>query len=430
MTKSRRPRRWCRPAGKDDPGGRWPAYFAAVAGRSREERLVLGAMSGTSSDGVTVALVCTRGQALDRQVRLQAYRTVPYPRALRDLVFRLYPPNVFDGATLARAMVGVTEAFAAAVCELLEHAGTAAGSVHLLSVHGPTLYYEPPGPDNAGRGAFVELMEPSLLAELTGIPVLSDLRSADLAAGGLGAPLSAFADLVLFRHPERGRIIQNVGGIANPTVIGPGASWDTLLCFDTGPGNVLIDGVVSIITGGAEAFDRDGERAARGHVHEGLLAELMAHPYIHRPPPKTTGREVFGLPMARELVCKARALGLTDDDLVATVTAYTAESIAFQYRRFVFPRFPIHEVFLTGGGASNPTLRRMLAERLPGLEVKLLDQLGMPSEAREAVIWAVLGDESALGLPANVPSTSGASHPAILGKLAPGRRFSPGGSRP
>lgn len=402
---------------------RWPLYLAEVAASPARPRLVLGAMSGTSSDGVTVALVETAGYGLERRVKLVSYRTFDYPPDLRRRIFELYPPNRFDAGTLLRMALDMAAAFADAVTALLKEAGVDAARVHLLSVHGPTLYYEPPGPDNQGRGGFLELMEPALLAELTGIPVLSDLRSADLAAGGHGAPLSVFVDFVLFRHPSRGRIIQNIGGIANPTVIAAGATWDDLLCFDTGPGNMVIDAVVAILTDGAETFDRDGVRAARGRVSRRLLDELMAHPYLRKAPPKTTGREVFGVPFAKEVIERGRQLGLSDDDLVATVTAFTAESIAFNYEQFVFPRVRVDEVILTGGGANNPTLRRMLQERLPHVEVKTLDELGMPSEAREAVIWAVLGDESVLGYPANVPVTSGARHPAILGKFTPGPRF-------
>lgn len=406
---------------------RWPEHLAGAAERPERPRLVVGAMSGTSSDGVTVALVETWGYALGRSVRLLAHRTFPYRADLRQRIFELYPPGRFDAGTLLRTALDVAEAFADAVNVLLQEAGVAAHRVHLLSVHGPTLFYTPPEAHDGRRGGFLELMEGALLAELTGIPVLCDLRSADLAAGGHGAPLSVFGDFVLFRHPSRGRIIQNVGGIANPTVIPAGATWDQLMCFDTGPGNVLIDAVVSIVTLGAETYDRDGGRAARGRVSQELLAELMAHPYIRRPPPKTTGRELFGVPFAEGIVARGRRLGLSDDDLVATVTAFTAESIAFNYRQFVLPRVKVDEVYLTGGGALNPTLRRMLAERLPGLEVKTLEALGIPSEAREAVIWAVLGDESALGYPANVPATSRARHPAILGKFIPGPRFAPSG---
>lgn len=404
----------------------WPQAVAAIAAEPDRERLVLGAMSGTSSDGVTVALIRTRGRGLERWAQLVAYRTDSYPEGLRRRIFELYPPGRFEAATWLRAALELADAFAESALALLREAGVAPGEVHLLSAQGPIVYYQPPDPATGARGGVLELMEPARLAEATGIPVLCDLRSADLAAGGAGAPLSVFGDFVLFRHPERGRIIQNIGGIANPTVIPAGAGWEDLLCFDTGPGNVLIDAVVSAITDGVEAYDRDGVRAARGRVDLELLAELMAHPYIHRAPPKTTGREVFGVPFARDVLARGRRRGLGDDDVVATVTAFTAESIAFNYRQHVLPHWRIDEVYLTGGGASNPTLVRMLRDRLPGLEVRPIEDLGMPSQAREAAIWAMLGDESLLGLPSNIPATSGARHPAILGKWVPGPRWLPG----
>ena len=263
----------------------------------------------------------------------------------------------------------------------------------------------------------MEVGEAAMIAERTGAPVICDLRPSDVAAGGHGAPLSAYADYALFVDPACGRAIQNIGGIANVTFIPPAASLNDILSFDTGPGNMVIDGVVQQLTDGRSLFDEDGMCAAQGMVHEALLAELMQHPYLQKHPPKTTGREDFGEPFVGHVLDRARALGLADDDIVATVTAYTAECIQLHYQRELLPRGRLDEMILYGGGAHNKTLLGMIQERIAPIRVRRHEEFGIPGDAREAVTWIILGDETLAGHAGNVPSASGAKHRVVLGKI-------------
>lgn len=227
-----------------------------------------------------------------------------------------------------------------------------------------------------------------------------------------------YGDLVLLRHPQRGRLLQNIGGIGNCTVLPAGAGPDDVAGFDTGPGNMVIDRVVQRLTDGRLAYDADGALAAQGAPSEGLLAELLAHPYFLQPPPKSTGRELFGSDYAAELLARAASLGLSAADTAATVTALTARSIEGALRRFVLPQVRIDEVIVSGGGARNRTLMRMLAERLPEQRVIDSGELGIPGDAKEAVLFAMLGYHFLLGIPNSLPSVTGASRAAVMGKLA------------
>lgn len=395
------------------------ARYRAEPGRPR---LVVGLMSGTSGDGIGAALVETSGVGAERQAKLLAHSENPFPPQLRQQLFDLYPPRRFSGEELMRAHLALGKALAQAATHLLEGAGVPTSRVFVVGVHGPTLYHLLPEAEGDEAG-FFDLGEAAIVAEELGVPVVSDLRVADCAAGGRGAPLSAFVDFVLFRDPEVGRSVQNIGGIANVTPLYPDTRLETLISYDTGPGNMVIDAVVERISGGRERFDRDGRRAAAGRVHAGLLADLMDHPYFRRVPPKTTGREEFGSVFAERVFSLAAKHGVEGNDLVATVTGLTVSAIAESYRQHLLPRGRIDEMILYGGGARNLTLVRMLREALPELKIRLHSEYGVPEEAREALTWAVLADESALGYPANVPSVSGARHRVVLGKLSIGPAF-------
>jgi anhydro-N-acetylmuramic acid kinase len=370
-------------------------------------------MCGTSHDGVSAAVIETRGYGQQRETRLVHHLVYPYPDTLRNRLFALFPPNGFTAVDLAHLHRDLGMLLSEAALEVTRRADRDPSELASIAVQAPTLYHEPP---DRGLGVHLEVGEAALISERTGAPVVADLRPSDVAAGGHGAPLSAFVDHVLFSHPRLGRAIQNIGGIANVTFLPPGSDLDGVLAFDTGPGNMVMDGVVRALTDGREAFDRDGRRAARGQVQEPLLAELMTHPYLRRRPPKTTGREDFGDPFVELVLKRAREVAMSEDDLLATVTAYTAECIRLHYERELLPRARLDEVVLYGGGARNPTLVGMLRERLR-VPIRLHEEFGIPGEAREAVTWAILGDESLAGRPANVPAATGARHPAVLGKV-------------
>ena len=377
---------------------------------------VIGLMSGTSLDGIDAALVSFEGDVSDLCWSLDAFVTVPYDDERRDRIHRA----IVDGnaAVLCRLHADLGEWLAEAALRVCEEAGVAPESVDLIGSHGQTVWHEPPTPDR--RGATLQLGDAATIAERTGISVVSDFRVRDVAAGGEGAPLVPWVDRVLFAVPGRSRILQNIGGMANLTWIPPRGDPAPILAFDTGPGNALIDAAVALATGGLETYDRDGAWARRGKVREELLAELLANPFFDRPPPKSTGREVFGRPFVEALVRRERPESVEDwADLVATLTALTAESIAGAIDRWVAPR-PIDEVVLTGGGAHNAVLKEMIEARLAPVPVRGGDALGIDPDAKEAVAFAALAWAHVTRVPGNVPEATGAAGPRILGSYTPG----------
>ncbi len=374
----------------------------------KHTRRVIGLMSGTSADGVDAALVQISGAGSTLQARVERFHTTPYAPALREALFRLFAPDA-PVSEVCGMNFRLGRVFAEAALDLISRAGISRGEVDLVASHGQTVCHR-------GGEYTMQLGEPAVIAELTGLPVAANFRPRDIAAGGQGAPLTPYADWALLRHPERARAVQNIGGIANVTYLPAGAGPEEVIGFDLGPGNMLIDGVARAVSGGDIGCDRDGEMAARGTVDADLLDWLMGHEFISRPPPKSAGREEFGDAFLQEVVARARASGVWGDDLAATVTAFTVESIVDGYRRFLEPRGEIDEVIVGGGGRYNPTLCRMLAARLPG---RLLthEDLGLSSEAKEALAFAVLGNETMLGRPANLPSVTGARRAVALGEI-------------
>ncbi len=392
------------------------------------ERLVVGLMSGTSVDAIDVALVriapIAGGER--RRVALIAQSATPFAPALREAIFDLFPPNTGTIARLAQLDVLLGEAFAAATRDLLAGAGVAPGEVDLIGSHGQTVYHAPhPQPSGGALPAVpvtVQIGSGAIIAARTGITTVYDFRPSDLALGGEGAPLVPYVDYLIFGDDES-LAIQNIGGIGNVTVIARDQGPAGLYAFDTGPGNMLIDALAVATSGGARQYDTDGLLAASGTVSAALLADALEDGYFARQPPKSTGREEFGLPYAAEFRAKGRSLGLSDADLLATATALTARTIADAYRRFILPQTPLDAVLLCGGGAHNPTLRRMLAAELAPLPVGNVEERGLSADAKEAIAFAVLAYETAHGRPGTLPSTTGTSRPAILGSIAPGARF-------
>jgi anhydro-N-acetylmuramic acid kinase len=380
---------------------------------------VIGLMSGTSLDGVDAALVEFEGESeLDVRWALRAFVTVPFEREQRAQIHDALVAGSAASLCWLHAQLG--EWFAAAALAVCEEAGVRPEEVDLIGSHGQTVWHQPPA--DGRRGATLQLGDPATIAERTGIAVVSDFRSRDVAAGGEGAPLVPFADRLLFSAPGRRRVLQNVGGMANVTWLPPRGDPAPLLAFDTGPGNALIDAAVELATGGRETFDRDGRWAARGRVDEGLLAELLAHPFFEREPPKSTGREVFGRPFVEALVERVRPEGEEEwANLIATLTALTAQSVVRAYRRWVLPR-GADEVFVSGGGARNPVLFGMLTKELAPLPVYPGERLGVDPDAKEAVAFAALAWAHVRGIPGNVPEATGAAGARVLGSYTPGRR--------
>jgi anhydro-N-acetylmuramic acid kinase len=313
----------------------------------------------------------------------------------------------------------IGEWFAQAAEAAMQAAGLKAADIHLIGSHGQTVYHSLDA--NTPVRSTLQIGEAAVIAERTGISVVADFRVADVAAGGQGAPLVSYVDWLLLRHPSRTRGVQNIGGIGNVTYLPLGEDPDQVLSFDTGPGNMLIDYAAQQASQGALTYDVDGRLGSQGQVSMRLLDVLMSHPYLEMPLPKTTGREQFGEFYGEEIWGKALQMGLSGPDVVATLTAFTAASIATSYRRFL-PTMP-DEVILGGGGANNPVLVERLRRDLSPAAVLRQEDLGFSSDAKEAVAFAVLAYETLHGRPGNLPSCTFARHPVVMGKIVPGRIF-------
>lgn len=387
---------------------------------TKYSRRIIGLMSGTSLDAIDVAMVRIEKHGPTAKVKLEHFREFPYPPKIRSVVRELFDPKRARIDDICRYDFILGEVFAAAVLRLLKETRIKAESVDLIASAGQTIWHDPElsivepdvdwidGPLQT-RSTFA-IGQSAVIAERTGIITVGDLRVRDIAAGGQGAPLVPYFDWVLLRHKSRGRCIQNIGGIGNVTYIPPKANWDQVIAFDTGPGNMIIDELAWVATNGRQTYDVDGALGEIGKVRDELLDRWMSDPYFAKSPPKTTGRELFGAQFAKRITEESPDIDI--HDLIATATALTAESIARAYRDFVQPLGPIHEVMLAGGGAKNPTLVRMIQERMP--KRKLL--IYKASEAKEAMAMAMIANDSVVGLVTNVAGATG-GRPTVLGKI-------------
>jgi len=381
-----------------------------VSLQKKPVRFVIGLMSGTSCDGIEAALVRLKGSGAATAMKLIEHRSFPYPDKLRDRLLRDY----HDAKEVCLLNFELGERLAEAAKALIVVAEKQGDAVDFIASHGHTVAHFPP-PKNEAVGT-LQIGEAAVIAERTGLLVVSDFRPRDMAAGGQGAPLVTYPDWVLFQKPGRTVACLNIGGIANFTVVTE--AFEQVVAFDTGPGNMIIDGTVRLLSKGVKTMDRDGKSAARGKVIGEYLDYLLGHAYFDRVPPKSTGREEFGLtPYLRDAVAARRQHGF--DDLVRTATEAVAKSIAEAYRRFVMPRYNVDHVIVGGGGALNKTLMKLLCKELGEVRVFTTDQYGMPIAARESIAFAILGNEAVWGRPANAPQATGANRPVILGKFTP-----------
>jgi len=392
--------------------------IAALA--SKPERLIIGIMSGTSADGVDAALVRVRGSGETLAWRLLRHETLEYSLKVRDLILRSSEPGSGDTASLCRLNVLLGELFARAAAHVAGLAGIDLANVDLIGSHGQTVQHLPQPVTITGIQvrSSLQLGEPAVIAERTGVTTVANFRARDLAAGGLGAPLVSYVDYLLFRNRSRGRLVINIGGVASLTAIPASAGPERVLGFDTGPGNMVIDGLVQRTSGGREAFDPDGRHARSGTIRPEILARLLEHPYLKSPPPKSCGREEFGQPLLERIL--GDNPGVPRDDLIATATRFTAESIALACRRFAMPQNVFEEAIVSGGGARNGVLMEHLRAAIPELSIKGSEEYGLPLAAKEAVSFALLANETIRGIPNNLPSATGASRPVVLGTIVPG----------
>ncbi|UED73642.1 anhydro-N-acetylmuramic acid kinase [Brevibacillus sp. DP1.3A] len=394
--------------------------------RAKNEHVLIGLMSGTSLDGIDAALVAIRTdeQGEIEKVTLRDFFYMPYSDDLREWVMNLCSVETARVDQLTAVHYGLSEWYAYAVQQLMQKAGVTTAEVDAVCMHGQTIWHiagRAPFPGPRGMTevrASLQIGELSTLAERTGIPVVGNFRARDLAADGEGAPLVPYADYILFRHPQKGRLLQNIGGIANVTLLPASVAIDQVVAFDTGPGNMIMDQIVQLMTNGQMRYDEGGKLAAGGTVSSVLLEKWLQDPYYQIKPPKSTGREVYGKAFAQELFHDANQLGISQTDLLATVTALTATTIANAYMQFVLPTTKVEEVIVSGGGAHNQTLLAMLQRHLPtGMTVMTAQQFGMPDDAKEAVAFAILGHETLMGRPSNVPSVTGAKRAVPLGNI-------------
>ncbi|GLC29684.1 anhydro-N-acetylmuramic acid kinase AnmK [Clostridium omnivorum] len=379
-------------------------------------KYAVGLMSGTSLDGIDAALVEIEGFAENTEVKLIEFINEKIPEDIKEEIRNSFTLDKSSVELICSLNFKLGYLFADAVKKVCEKAEIPLERLDFIGSHGQTSFHIP-----RAYGSFIkstlQIGEPAVIAYETGTTVVSNFRTMDMAAGGEGAPLVPYTEYLLYKS-DKNRALQNIGGIGNVTILPKNCSLDDMHAFDTGPGNMIMDEVTKRLKG--VSYDKGGEIAAAGKVNEELLEELMKIEYIKAAPPKTTGRELFGSQFVDKLLHKWGYLKA--EDLIATVTAFTAKSIADNYRWFVFEKCPIDEVILGGGGSYNNTLVKMIKEYLPECKVMIQEEIGYSSDAKEAIAFAVLANETLNGSCSNVIGATGAKERVVLGNITPGRR--------
>lgn len=376
---------------------------------------IVGLMSGTSLDGIDAVLVRVRGNGLMTHFQQLAYAEFPFPAGLRALLLKNSIPGTSCVDEIARLNFLLAELYAGAVAKLARRAGISMRNINLIGSHGQTIQHLPRPKRMFGKTirATLQIGDPSVLAAITGIPTIGDFRVADMAVGGQGAPLVPYFDWLVFRSKKYHRLLLNIGGIANITVLPKNCAPEDVVAFDTGPGNMVVDSLMHEFYG--KPFDNDGKTALSGAVSLDLFGRIVKHPYLRRRPPKSTGREEFGEGFVSDLLRLAR--GYDRKDIVATASQFTAFAIYDGYKRFVHKDVMVDEVIVSGGGARNKFFLDELRRYFVGARVRLIDEFGISADAKEALCFAILANESFAGNPGNLPSVTGAERRVILGKI-------------
>ncbi len=382
--------------------------------------LVLGLMSGTSADGIDVALARISGAPPNLNAKLLGHTSVKFPPALRKEILRVAEQQPITTGALSQLNFRVGELFADAALIACRRFHVSPKRISLIGSHGQTIFHQ-------GRAvayfssltaSTLQIGEPSVIAARTGITTVGDFRPADIALGGQGAPLVPYVDYLLYCHEKFGRVALNLGGIANITVLPRACKAQQVFAFDTGPANMLIDALVSHFTRGRQRFDKNARLASQGRSLPALLDGLLRDPYLKLAPPKSTGREYYGRAYLQKLLALGQRHRAKPNDLIRAATIFSALSVVDALNRFVLPKTKIHQLIVSGGGAHNPLILAQLFAALPGIEVLRSSRLGIPEDAKEAFAFALLAYETFHQRPANLPSATGARGPAILGKIS------------
>jgi anhydro-N-acetylmuramic acid kinase len=412
-------------------------------------KLVLGMMSGTSADGIDAALVQISGAPPNLKINLVGHTHQSFPPQIRKEILRVAEQNPLTPGEFSQLHTRLGRIYAQAALAAAKRFRVSPSEIDLIGNHGQTIFHQGQPTNFLGKptASTLQLGDGSIIAAFTGITTVSDFRPADMALGGQGAPLVPFADYALYRHPKLGRVSLNIGGIANLTVIPANAKPSEVFAFDTGPGNMLIDALVQHFTDGRQRYDKNASLARQGHLHRELLTQLLRDPYLKLKPPKSTGREYFGASYVKKILALARRYQLKPNDLLHTVTVFTAASIADAFHRFVLPKHKIHQLIVSGGGASNPLLLERLhvlsvvppqtffaksrnrpvvglpvasPAEYPSQGLSLLSSatFNVPTDAKEALAFAILAHETFHQRPSNIPTATGARGHAILGKIS------------
>ena len=388
----------------------------------KEIRKAVGLMSGTSVDGIDAALVEIAGDPYEGKVRLLEFENTPFPEGVRAQIFELFDTEhaAVDKVGYMNVLLG--ELYAGAAESVVRKAGLAMTEIDYIGSHGQTVYHHPEiiQKDGFPLRYTVQIGEGAVISNRTHIPCVSDFRVADMAAGGQGAPLVPFTEYLLYRSDTKTILLQNIGGIGNITVLPGSCRVEDVYAFDTGPGNMIIDGLVSRFTGGMKSMDEGGRTAEKGRIIPSLLQELCSHDYFNEKPPKSTGREMFGGTYIDHLYGKLLQSGAAYEDALATVTDFTAWAIEDSYVKYILPKHPADELLIGGGGSYNACLVDRIRMRMKPHKVKVMIQedLGFNSDAKEAIAFALLADCTMHGLCNNIPSVTGADRPVVLGKIS------------
>ena len=391
--------------------------------KEKESRNVIGLMSGTSCDGIDACLVKITGNGLSTEIDIIGFETYPYTNEIRESIFEASCKETGTVDKICRLNFILGKLFADAVRQIAGKLSVPLSEIDIVGSHGQTIYHISSLKEKTDKEvrSTLQIGESSVIAQETGVTTVADFRTRDIAAGGEGAPLVPYADFILFGRDDIGRAIQNIGGISNVTFLPAGKNINEIIAFDNGPGNMIIDRFAEIITDGRLKYDKNGELASKGKLNQDLLERLCNHPYLLKHPPKSTGREDFGIQFSNDLYKELREDNIDILDVIATITAFTAKSISDSYRKFILPYYKIDEIIISGGGVRNPVMFQFLKDYLVDISISKVDDFGIPSDAKEALAFAILANETISGNPGNVPSATGAKESVVLGKIIPGK---------